>query len=214
MVKKVWNFIPILHISLICGKKKCCKIQRIRGRKRGSRRYYKRFQKLKLVFVDLCFCCIHGTLLTLYWDSFSLLGPYGQIPKPLWPHRLAGSRWAVGRWQRGAPSAQQACVGVWAAQSSPRRGQKAARVNTACKGSGEHWRTSRKGAGEEKGLPVRRNKGVLYRCWWSGLSGVFVPQSVSQIFWKDYYILAKFSLPVCRVVIFCSLINSPGSALL
>lgn len=105
MVKKVWNFIPILHISLICGKKKCCKIQRIRGRKRGSRRYYKRFQKLKLVFVDLCFCCIHGTLLTLYWDSFSLLGPYGQIPKPLWPHRLAGSRWAVGRWQRGAPSA-------------------------------------------------------------------------------------------------------------
>lgn len=54
MVRRGWSFIPTLRISLICGKKRCCKIQRIRGRKRESRRYYERFKHSKLFFMYSC----------------------------------------------------------------------------------------------------------------------------------------------------------------
>lgn len=39
MEKRVWSSIPILHISLICGRKKCCRTLRTKEKKRGSRRY-------------------------------------------------------------------------------------------------------------------------------------------------------------------------------
>lgn len=39
MEKRVWSFIPILHTSLICGRKKCCRTPRTKEKKRGSRRY-------------------------------------------------------------------------------------------------------------------------------------------------------------------------------
>lgn len=39
MEKRVWSSIPILHISLICGRKKCCRTPRTKEKKRGSRRY-------------------------------------------------------------------------------------------------------------------------------------------------------------------------------
>jgi hypothetical protein len=57
---------------LTYGKKKCCRIQRIRGRKRESKRYYRRFKNLKF-FVSLCFVacvefCWSCTLTVLfYW---------------------------------------------------------------------------------------------------------------------------------------------------
>lgn len=74
MEKRVWSSIPILRISLICGRKKCCRTPRTKGKKRGSRRY------ICWLYMALCFflekgkvadiACRYATLIAIQtWQS-------------------------------------------------------------------------------------------------------------------------------------------------
>jgi hypothetical protein len=54
---------------LICGKKRCCKIQRTRGRKRESRRYCRSY------FFCIPVLSLPGNAVNLHFGSPALLGP-------------------------------------------------------------------------------------------------------------------------------------------
>lgn len=66
ITRKHLSSTPIPPTSLICGKKRCCRTQRIRGKRRGSRRYKSFLQ----YFIDIS-CSISSFLARSLWHLFT-----------------------------------------------------------------------------------------------------------------------------------------------